>query len=300
MTLASLPEHVGMPLRVASIALLALACCCPMAQAQACVRVGPVIGIDHVPLAVRDLGAASATYRQFGFALKPGRLHANGIGNSNVKFPDGSGIELITASRAIDDLATQYVNLLAKGEGPAFIAFHARNTAALVGALSAAKLDFTETDGTVMLADPSLRYIFFVRDNRSPTDELANFAHPNGATAMTRVWIADSDSSRLQRLLEAVGGVAYEKIVHVPNRATAKVVTVDNGEIILLPPSHRLVGDRPVVGVSFRVDSVQTIARRLGAIGVPMISRSMLSESRAIFIPPSAAHGIWLEFREGG
>jgi hypothetical protein len=54
---------------------------------------GPSIaGIDHIPLAVRDLEQASDAYRSFGFTLKPGRLHDDGIRNNHVKFKDGSGI----------------------------------------------------------------------------------------------------------------------------------------------------------------------------------------------------------------
>src|SRR5262245_4051661 len=58
----------------------------------------PIAGLDHIPTAVRDLGAASARYRALGFALKPGRLHDNSILNNHAKFPDGTEIELITAT----------------------------------------------------------------------------------------------------------------------------------------------------------------------------------------------------------
>ena len=53
---------------------------------------GPVIaGLDHVPIAVGDLDAAAARYRALGFALKPGRPHANGIRNQHAKFADDGG-----------------------------------------------------------------------------------------------------------------------------------------------------------------------------------------------------------------
>ena len=63
------------------------------------------LGLDHIPVAVRDLERAAATFRRLGFALKPGRPHANGIRNVHVKFPDGSGIELLTAPRPQDELS---------------------------------------------------------------------------------------------------------------------------------------------------------------------------------------------------
>ena len=88
------------------------------------------IGLDHIPVAVRDLEAASATYRALGFALKPGRPHANGIRNAHVKFPDGAGIELLTVPSAVDPLSTKYFDMIRAGEGPAFLSFHARDTGA--------------------------------------------------------------------------------------------------------------------------------------------------------------------------
>jgi hypothetical protein len=87
----------------------------PTAQGQV------TIGLDHIPVAVRDLERATATYRALGFTLKPGRDHANRIRNAHVKFPTGAGIELLTAPEAIDGLSTHYVDFLRAGEGPAFI-----------------------------------------------------------------------------------------------------------------------------------------------------------------------------------
>ncbi len=49
-----------------------------------------IMGLNHIPIAVADLDGAAAQYRQLGFALKPGRPHANGIRNEHAKFPDGS------------------------------------------------------------------------------------------------------------------------------------------------------------------------------------------------------------------
>jgi glyoxalase-like protein len=283
---------------LASIALFSAACSCQTPQSPGFVQTSAVIGIDHVPLAVVDLEQASSTYRKLGFALKPGRPHADGIRNAHVKFPDGSGIELITASRAYDELSTRYLAALSIGEGPAFISFHTRSSSDLARALSTARFTFTKTAGAVTLSEPSLNYIFFVRDNRSPTDTPADFAHPNIATAMVSVWIADDTSSTLRRLLEALGAVMSDRTVRVPDDTPAKVATVDNGEIILLPASRRLLKDRPVVGASFRVASLEPIARLLASNDIPMISKTAAPESRAIFVPPSAAHGIWLEFRE--
>ena len=63
----------------------------------------PIAGIDHVTVAVRDLESTVQVYRQLGFTLKPGRLHQNGLRNQHIKFPDGSGLELISPPGKAND-----------------------------------------------------------------------------------------------------------------------------------------------------------------------------------------------------
>jgi len=67
-----------------------------------------VVGIDHIPVVVADLERAQADFRAMGFAIKPGRPHADGIRNAHVKFRDGTEIELITAPAAVDSLTAEY------------------------------------------------------------------------------------------------------------------------------------------------------------------------------------------------
>jgi hypothetical protein len=42
-----------------------------------------LLGLDHIPVGVSDLERAGATFGGLGFALKPGRDHANGIRNAH-------------------------------------------------------------------------------------------------------------------------------------------------------------------------------------------------------------------------
>jgi len=78
-------------------------------SAQATPPTRPLFGLDHIPFAVKNLEIATHAYAEMGFAFKPGRFHENGIRNNHVKFPDGSGIELLSASQANDELTTHYL-----------------------------------------------------------------------------------------------------------------------------------------------------------------------------------------------
>jgi Glyoxalase-like domain len=52
-----------------------------------------LLGIDHIPLAVKDLERATETYRRLGFAIKPGRFHADGIRNNSPRDTRGVWLE---------------------------------------------------------------------------------------------------------------------------------------------------------------------------------------------------------------
>ena len=84
----------------AALALLLIAIAI-VAHAQTALQID---GLEHVNIAVADLEAASARYRDLGFSLKPGTPHTSGIRNEHAKFPDGTELELITAPAATDAL----------------------------------------------------------------------------------------------------------------------------------------------------------------------------------------------------
>jgi hypothetical protein len=240
--------------------------------AAAATPAAPLIGIDHMPLAVNKLDEATNDYRHLGFAIKPGRPHTNGISTNNVKFPDGAGIELITAAEPRDDMTRNYLKLLAQGDAPAYIAFHARDMKKFVAAMKAAGLEYSQENG--QLTGVSYQYIFFVGDNRSPTDRPEHFRHPNTATAMTGVWLAPADPAPLIRLFAALGAVAHKEVVLAPSPIHATVINVENGRVVLLPRSQQILKGRPIVGAEFDV-----------AKGRP-----------EVFLPPEQTHGLWLHF----
>ena len=256
---------------------------------------GPIVGLDHIPVAVRDLDQACATYRALGFVIKPGRPHTNGIRNAHVKFPDGSGIELITAGAAVDGLTTRYVQLIAQGEGPAFLALRARDPDRLVAALRSGGFPFSRDGDLTELRQPGLDWLFVVRDNRSPTDRPEHFDHRNGATALRAVWIATDAGAELERFLAHLGGVSTRRLMSVPDPVTVPLVAVDRGEVAILPASRQLNAGRPIVGVSLHVDRVELVGRQLSKAG--FTPRVHTGAAPRVVVAPGETHGIWLEFR---
>lgn len=253
------------------------------------------VGLDHIPVVVAELGRSITAYGALGFTLKAGRPHTNGIQNAHVKFQDGAGIELVAAPMATDALAAYYVDLLKSGEGPAFLTLHARDTKRLHAALREGGYEFQQRGQITTLSARELDWLFIVRDNRSPTDRPEHFTHANGATALGAVWVATKHGDVLAHLLAQLGGRQQRRQVLAPDSVEATVVTLGEGEIVILTEQHQLIPGRPVVGVSFRVSDLRKVRRVLAQARIEPRTRTETNER--ILVEPSIAHGLWLEFR---
>lgn len=259
----------------------------------------PLLGIGHVPIAVRNLDAASTDYRTLGFTLKPGHLHDDSVVNNHAKFADGTELELITASEPRDALAADYLRMLASGEGPAYLALQWSDARSFRAALKRAGIGFHE-GAFFTLDDSRLDYLFFGGDNRSPTDRPEHFIHANTSGPLIGVWIADIENPELMKLLRAVGARFRQLDVQVPALQKATVAELTNGSITLLPRSQRLLADRPIIGALLRtrdLSAVENIVKRRQITGARTIDGPGY---RSLMLPPQATHGLWLEFRQSG
>ena len=259
----------------------------------------PVAGLDHIPVAVRDLEAAAATYRRLGFALKPGRPHENGIRNQHVKFADGTGLELITATDTRDALTAEYREHLSRGDGAAFVSLFAPDLDRVARAFDAERRAYRRGGGLLSFppGDP-LRYLFFGGRPESPTDRPEHFRHPNGAEALIGVWIAAEELAAERGLLAGLGATITEQDVSVPETVRGAVARFPLGDVVLLPGSRQLVPGHRIVGATLRVRDLALLRRALaqGRLEAPPAVQAM--PGRSEFLPPAATHGIWLEFRE--
>jgi catechol 2,3-dioxygenase-like lactoylglutathione lyase family enzyme len=243
-----------------------------LVAALASLTVQTSIVLDHVVFAVNDLEAAAARFRSFGFALKPGRPHENGIRNEHVKFADGTELELLTAAEARDDLTKKYRQHLAAGDGAAYLALMVRG-------------------GPAPTEKPP--YIFFGGRNASPTDRPEHFAHANTAESLVAVWLAGADFKEERALLaryNAKGAARQRTLLGV----VAQVIDLaEGGAVYLLPAGARLKPDRPIVGVTFGVKSVPAAAKVLRDAGVTYATDS----SGSLLLTPPTTGGLWIELQ---
>lgn len=253
-----------------------------------------LLGTEHVPVAVGDLAAAEGRFRALGFTLKPGRHHENGIQNAHAKFADGSYIELITAPAATDGLTSHYRAFLSRGDGPAFASLYVATLSGLAARL--APFAAVEEGGTVDFPAGPLSPFFFGTRERSPTDRPEYFAHANGATGLTRLWLAPADPRPLRAMAERLGARFLPRRVCLPVCVDAQIARLRQGEIVLLPAREQTVAGREVVGVTIRVASLAKTRAVLTASGTGPGREGVSERGQSIFVPPPLANGLRLEF----
>jgi hypothetical protein len=238
------------------------------------------LAVDHVPIAVHSLGTAETTFTQaLGFRLKPGRTHESGLQNSFAKFVDGSYLELISPrADAQDSLSRRYVAFLDDREGPAFLALradalekwiqpleeHGRHVRVLAGG-SFSTLTFT---------DPSLDWLFLIEYHAPSDDRPELLEHANTAIGIIDVWLREPsfNAARAAGMVSAAAGMQKG-----------------------LSPRN---DTRPIVGVTIQVQSIEVaneVLREGNGSDWPIRSDAF---GHSIFVPPSHAHGLALEFRE--
>lgn len=210
--------------------LLFLLCCACVLTTRASAE-PQVLGLDHIPIAVRDLERAGADFAALGFALKPGRPHANGLRNLHAKFPDGTELELITATAAVDPLSSEYVEWLKEGDGPILLGLYA-----------------PDAKGAVLP-----RPFFFDGRQKSPTDRPEHFAHANSAYSLRAAWTTSAPPSV---------GIEEKAASCAPFGASDRRLRLPEGEIVLLPPR---IG-RPIVAATVAVRSLDPV-RHLAIAG---------------------------------
>lgn len=263
------------PILAAIVVTLALLNSSPKAVSQ-CAVADAAVRVDHVPIAVADLEAATRTYGDsLGFSFKPGRLHSNGLNNVHIRFQDGSQLELIAAERTGDALAKWYKGFVERGEGGAFLALDAGDVGEVAERLKGLGLDFEVTRGPAFdyasfpIGHP-LHHLFFIRVHTRAPDKAEHLSHRNGAIGIRSVWVEVHDSALVGAALRALGARRCGENAH-PAGFHGDAFALREGIVVLVETATGAKEGR-VVAVSVEVDG---------------------TGGEAVY-EPGAAHGLWL------
>jgi hypothetical protein len=262
------------------------------------------LSLDHVPVAVHDLAGAVQRWQELlGFSIKPGRVHPNSLRNAHVKFPDGTEIELITASRGADALAARYRQLIERGDGPAFLALRPDTLNRIARRLREAERRFVRSataysESIAFDAESPFRYLFFIVLTAPPVDLAEHLTHTNTGSSLYAVWLRKRDYRFDEQLLAHLGVPIRRGAVMLAGGELADDVALDNGHLYLIHASNA-DDDRPVIGLTVVVTSVDKAQAWLRDHGVP-VSAGSDARGRHVRVEPGNANGVWLEFLQPG
>ncbi|MFB9951912.1 VOC family protein [Rhizobium puerariae] len=281
----------------------------------------PVLGVDHIYLLVRDLGASAAFYCRLGFTLSPQGLHSpeKGTANHTIIFRHDY-LELLGVVRETDGNRPQREKLAEQGEGVQAIANRTRSTdeaktalAALgiaTGEVSAFSRPLPLPDGTEGLAsfrtlsfDPAGVPLghFFLCQQQTPDmvwrPELQS--HENGATGLGGIIGIVSDPQAtaeiyarfyaLGRVTPAEGGFRVDT-----GENSAPLLFLDRKSAADLFPWQNLhsTPEGGYAAVRITVGDVDTAKRVLTAGDVPFF----VTERGSIVVGPEFTSGAIIEY----
>lgn len=254
----------------------------------------PISRLDHVVIAVRNLGEAAATYRKFGFALTPRGLHeGKGTGNHCIMFGK-TYIELLGVVDATGAEGRLAQRVKARGEGAIAIAYGADDADKTCAALRAAGIEAEnpkdlsrplDLDGTremvrfrnVMMPKLNLpETMQFVCTHLTPELTRARHEwqlHPNGAVGVAKVTLALHDPGSAELELAKL----FDKL--------------DNAKIEIQLRDH--LAREGIAGLTIRVNEIDAVAAMLDMGRIPHSA-----SKHNLTVPATAAHGVALEFTE--
>lgn len=262
-------------------------------------------GIDHLVLAVRDLGAAAEHYRRLGFQVGGRNRHAWGTENHIVQFP-GSFLELIGVGEAVSippaapgefGFGARVRDFLeAYGDGFAMLVVESRDAGADKAAFDAAGLGSFAPfsfERTALGADGGERRVAFsLAFAASPGMPAAGFfacqqhepqnfwnpafqVHPNGASRIGGVVMLAEDARTPLALLQVLADappacVGERNVALVTPRGSLEAMTPDCFRDVIGLDSGVLPGGPRLA--AFKVTApLAAMAERLEAAGIPFV-----------------------------
>jgi catechol 2,3-dioxygenase-like lactoylglutathione lyase family enzyme len=292
-------------------------------------------GLDHVGIAVRDLAAATRTFRDvLGFNRPTEGTLPNGIHNMNYYFGDSTYLETMVAWDR--GKAPWLASFTDSHEGAMFAvlaAFSPESTRAFLGRRGIAVGDpysgTIRTEGEdampaekwrtfflpkgLLLGDP----LYFIAYERKDRDEFLHklevprirraFHHKNTALGLRAVWIAVRDLAEATRAYESIGLVKEAPFADAPLDANGQSFGAGAGEIRLLAPRSptgplaTFLNDRgagAIVGMTLVVGSVATAAAGIGERAHVTLEPAPALVGSAVRLPPEITHGVWMEMTQ--
>jgi hypothetical protein len=207
-------------------------------------------GIDHLVIAVPDLGTAIARYTALGFSVVPGGRHPTGTHNALIALADGAYLELIAFYEPRPD--HRWWRPLQRGGGLVDFCLRTSDLASDIAAFRAAGVDMDDPkplsrvrpDGYQLEwrlgipLEPFRGVAPFLIEDATPRAERVPAAriHPNGVTAVASVTVAVEAVEAVRKIYAQVLGAVGEAVEIAEWQATGVAFTTGGHRLQFLAP----------------------------------------------------------------
>ena len=280
-----------------------------------------IAGVDHVVVAVKDLDAAAANWKQLGFTISPRGTHSAHMGTGNYTIMLGEDyMELLGVLSATEHNAPTRTYLEKTGGGIERVAFTTLSAAAGAAELRTmgyAAIGPTDFERPVIMPDGSkaaAKFATFLWPASEAPGGVRLFAcqhktretvwipqlqkHANTARSIARVFIVtpkpEEDAKHLAKMIAGEVGAGADGSADVPTGFS-------RSDFVFL--TRDALGKRyPGVDVSTLPDragaGLELVASDLAAAKAAIGAKAVAS-SGAVVVPPAAANGVLLALVAG-
>lgn len=280
-----------------------------------------IAGIDHAVVAVKDLDAAAANWKQLGFTISPRGTHSAHMGTGNYTIMLGEDyMELLGVLNATEHNAPTRTYLEQTGGGIERVAFTTLSAAA--GAAELRTMGYeaigpTDFERPVMLPDGTKSAAKFATF-QWPVKEAPGGVRLFACQHKTRetVWIPvlqnhANTAHRIARVLIVTPDVEADAR-HLARMIAGEVQAGAEGSAVVPTGSGRadfVFLTREALGKRYSGVDISTLPARAGA-GLELVVSDLaaakgaigargVTSSGAVVVPPAAANGVLLAFVQG-
>ncbi|MFD1001944.1 VOC family protein [Ohtaekwangia kribbensis] len=230
-----------------------------------------IIGIDHVPIVVRDLNEAKTLFSDhLKFTVKNGREH-EGISNFFVKFQDGTYLEFITPLDSSFAIGNYYSNFLKHRAGGTSLALSVKSADSVMLSLQQCAVPFKSNENPVWLSvEPSGYDLFYIEyRNKTWKEREVYTTHANQSLSLKSVWWISEDPAKYISNFTKLGFVHTGASTYLGIRAqvlkagSSELIVVSRRDGASILANFKSAAREGVFGFTVQVKSLATIKQLL-------------------------------------
>ncbi|PID61693.1 MAG: hypothetical protein CR986_02605 [Ignavibacteriae bacterium] len=247
--------------------------------------------LEYVIIGTKDLSRLKIIINNFGFTVKAGKKHLNGISNFFVEFSDNNKLKFISVENPKENISKEYEGLINQNIFGLQFALRTNKINELKFLSEKLDLPFTNLKSNNLYSTLSSNHInknfpiFFV--NYFDNNQNSVIKHNNKAKGIMSVWLSTRDIKESANELAMFGFSPVGEYI-IPSLKN-KIIKFKNNkfEVILIKDNKFQVS-----GVTIRVSDNAVLEKILAK----KFDKDLLKFKGKLYLTPEQTNSIWFEF----